>query len=684
MARLEHPVTTTNTCMNTIPRLTRFLAVTALIYIIAFSLMRLAFWGYFNNPSDPLTGSALLKALYIGFKFDVRLTLFLILPIFLLGWIRVISPLYSSFGKVFWSGYLILATIGVMLFYALDFGHYSYLNIRVDSTVLRFLENPLISGQMVWESYPVIWISLGLGVAVLLFAVILIKLMEAYSCIDYRPLSRWRSAAVVTVTVFALLFGIYGKISWYPLRWNDAFFGTNAFASAVALNPVLYFTDTYLNGGLPYDEAGTRKFYPLMADYLGASPKDSAQLNFSRPVEAATGVNNRPNVVIFLIESFASYKTSLSGNPLDPTPEFAKIAQEGVYFKNFFTPHTGTAHSVFALLTGSPDVQLGDTSSRNPTIISQHLLINSFTGYEKFYFLGGSASWRNIRALFTNNIPEVQIYEEGSYDAPRNDVWGISDLNLMKAANQVFAKQEKPFFAIVQTSGNHRPYTIPDDNDDFESITPQFDASRYGFDDAAEFNAYRLTDYDIGRFFELARNEPYFDNTVFLFLGDHGINGNAGEHSLKQETQLLLGSYRVPLVLYAPKLLKGGEVFDKVASEVDIMTTLASLTGHNHINTTFGRDLFEPAHDETRYAFTINHAGVPLIGLIGDNFYFRMRADGSDRNLFKLGTDAPRTNHAGDYPEIARQMAEMTLGYYETARYVINHNRPVKQQQASK
>lgn len=668
----------THTSMIHIPRLTRFLAVTALFYIVAFSLMRLAFWGYFNNPADPLTASTLLKALFIGFKFDVRLTLFIILPIFLLGWIRAISPLYSTFGKVFWSAYIILATAGVLLFYSLDFGHYSYLNIRVDSTVLRFLDNPLISGQMVWESYPVIWISLGLGMAVMLFSIIIIKLMAAYSYADYRPLPRWRRAALVTVTVFALLFGIYGKISWYPLRWNDAFFGTNAFASAVALNPLLYFTDTYLNAGLPYDEQATRDLYPLMADYLGADPKDAEKLNFARPIDALGNVESRPNVVIFLIESFASYKTSLSGNPLDPTPEFARIASEGIYFKNFFVPHTGTAHSVFALLTGSPDVQLGDTSSRNPTIVNQHLLINSFTDYEKFYFLGGSASWRNIRALFTNNISGVQIYEEGSYDVPRNDVWGISDLNLMKAAHQVFTEQQKPFFAIVQTSGNHRPYTIPDDNDDFESITTELDPSRYGFDDVDEFNAYRLTDYDIGRFFELARDTPYFDNTIFVFLGDHGINGNAGEHSLKQETQLLLGSYRVPLVIYAPKLIKGGQVFDKVASEVDIMTSLASLSGHNHLNTTFGRDLFNPANDETRYAFTINHAGVPLIGLIGDNFYFRMRADGSDRNLFQLGTDDPRTDHASNYPVIAEQMAKMTLGYYESARYVINHNRPRK------
>ena len=96
--------------------------------------------------------------------------------------------------------------------------------------------------------------------------------------------------------------------------------------------------------------------------------------------------------------------------------------------------------------------------------------MNAFKDHRKFYFLGGSASWANIRGLLANNIPGLEIYEEGSYTSPRVDVWGISDLSLFEEANDVLKNSDEPFFAIIQTSGNHRPYTIPEDNKGFKIL----------------------------------------------------------------------------------------------------------------------------------------------------------------------------------------------------------------------
>lgn len=719
--------------MTSIPRLIRFLAATTLIFIAAFTLMRLGFWFYFRNPADPLPLDMLLKSFYLGFKFDLRLALLIILPVLLTGlsspvkakkvlkiwgvyllviaimgalyllktgsgldylfgkWQKLapvillplllailprLNPIRYNFWRRFWVGYLSLAAIAVLLFYILDFGHYAYLNTRLDSTVLRFLQNPLISGQMVWESYPVLWITLGLMAASTFFIITTNKLIENYTCADYQPLPRWRKAGVVTLTLFLVLFGIYGKFSWYPLRWSDAFFGTHAFASSVASNPIIYFSYTFASGGQPYDEERVRELYPLMANYLDARPRDGKALNYSRRVTALGPARQHPNIIVVILESFASYKSGLAGNPLNPTPNFDAIAKDGIYFRNFFTPHTGTARSVFAFTTGIPDIKLGSTSTRNPAVVNQHTLINTFAGYEKFYFLGGSASWGNIRGLLGTNIDGLHIFEEGSYLSPRIDVWGISDLDLFQEANQVLKDAEPPFFAVVQTAGNHRPYTIPDDNGGFQKISPQEDVTRHGFHSVEEFNSYRFMDHSIGHFIRMAKKEGYFDNSIFVFFGDHGLDHDTGEHSLKQETQLGLGSYRVPFVIYAPKLLQGGRVEEKIASEVDVLTTLASLTGHDHLNTTFGRDLFNQSYDDERYAFTISHSSVPLIGLIGPEYYFRMRADGSDRKLFRLGTDNPREDFSKQYPEKAAEMERLTVGIHETAKYVMNHNKP--------
>lgn len=662
--------------MFRIPPLLRLSAANILLLLLLFITLRLLFWFWFRLSGSPLPLEMLLESLYVGSKFDLRLAALVVAPLPLLGWLPYLNPLRFRFGIWLWGAYFSLANAAVLLIYFLDFGHYSYLRIRIDNTVFRFAENPDISLQMVLQSYPIFWISVAY--LILLSATLygFVRLVHYSRGLNHKPLAWLKQGVQLFVLFFLYLFAIYGKVSWYPLRWNDAFYSANAFASAVALNPVIYLYDTYMNGGLAFDEEETRRYYSKMGSHLGIDDMDSQRLNFARAVKPQMDITGRPNVVIFLVESWASHKTSLSGNPLNPTPEFAKIAKEGIYFSNFFVPHTGTAHSVFALMTGSPDVQLGDTASRNPTIINQHLLFNSFQNYAKFYMLGGSASWRNIRALFSNNIPDIQIYEEGSYDAPRSDVWGISDLNLLKAANRVFSQQEDPFIAVVQTSGNHRPYTIPDDNDDFTNIEPKLEPARYGFDDSGEFNAYRLSDFNFGRFFALAKREAYFENTLFLFLGDHGIGGSSGEHTHPQETKLGLGSFRVPFVIYAPALIPGGEVIETVASELDVMTTVASLTGHNHLNTSLGRDLFNTNYDSSRVAFTISHSGVPTIGIIDKDYYFRMRSDGSDRHLFQLNNSDPLQNFLESERERSQAMEELTRGYYESARYIINHNRP--------
>ncbi|WP_341539007.1 sulfatase-like hydrolase/transferase, partial [Pseudomonas viridiflava] len=92
----------------------------------------------------------------------------------------------------------------------------------------------------------------------------------------------------------------------------------------------------------------------------------------------------------------------------------------------------------------------------------QHTLINAFEGYQKFYLIGGNAGWANINALIRQSIGGVQLFEERHWRSPRVDVWSISDLDLFKEGDALLRAVPKaqPFFAYLQTSGNHRPFTI--------------------------------------------------------------------------------------------------------------------------------------------------------------------------------------------------------------------------------
>jgi len=424
--------------INKIPRLHLYVITVLFLFLIIQTGLRLIFWLKFNNPADPVATNDLLWSFYLGMKFDLQASLGTLLPVLLLGWIKPLHPVYSQLGKRLWALYISLAFILMYLIYITDAGHYAYLQQRLNATALRFLENPFISANMVWETYPII--SGGLlfifinAVTIFLFLKLTGKINRSDSVKSYWSQKRWyQNTALVLLTIFVVFFGLMAKISRYPLRWSDAFFSTHAYSTQLASNPVIYFSNTLKNVAETYDLEAAKQAYPMMIDYLAiqqpralstqqstkqaAKQAASEKLNYDRHYEfshTANMASNKANVIVVILESFASYKTSLSGNPLDSTPNIAKLASEGYYFKNFFTPSTGTARSIWTFVTGLPDIEKNKTSSRNPLIVNQHTIINAFNNHKKYYFLGGSASWANVRGVLSANIPDLRLYEEGS------------------------------------------------------------------------------------------------------------------------------------------------------------------------------------------------------------------------------------------------------------------------------
>ena len=469
---------------------------------------------------------------------------------------------------------------------------------------------------------------------------------------------------------------IFGKLSYYPLRWSDAFFSPNNYTAAVALNPVLYFFNTLKNKQIKFDITKTQKYYPLISEYLGVTNPDKTNLNFSRHYPAQARFETPPNIVMVFLESFASYKTGAFGNQLNPTPYFDEIEKNSLSFRNYFTPHTGTARSVFAAITGLPDIEVNKTSSRNPLVVEQRTIINDFTDYEKFYFIGGSANWGNVRGILQHNIQGLNLYEEGSYTLPRMDVWGIDDTSLFIESNWVLRKQKKPFFAIIQTSGNHRPYHIPEESYGFKlrEVNNKL-LKKNGFIGVDEFNAFRFMDHSLGYFIEQAKKETYFTNTIFVFYGDHGISGYPGEHSPDYLGIQDISGLHTPLIFYAPGLIKPAQK-DKIASELDLLPTIAGLTGIEYTNTTLGRDLMNPRYDDQRYAFTISHNKNSTLGLLSKNFYFRISEDGTKPVLVDVHAKDARNNVIAQHTVQADIMREMTFGIFETTKYLLHHNKP--------
>ncbi len=238
-----------NSFINKIPRLHLYVLTALCLFLIIQTGLRVIFWLKFNNPADPISSSDLLWSFYLGMKFDLQASLGTLLPILLLGWIKPLHPVYSSFGRKLWALYISLAFIVMYLIYITDAGHYAYLQQRINATALRFLENPLISADMIWQTYPVISGSFIFVIVASLTIYLFLKLTRKIDCSNsvkaYWANKRWQYKTALSVfTFFLVFFALMAKVSWYPLRWSDAFFSTHSFSQQLTSNPVIYFSNT--------------------------------------------------------------------------------------------------------------------------------------------------------------------------------------------------------------------------------------------------------------------------------------------------------------------------------------------------------------------------------------------------------------------------------------------------------
>lgn len=655
-----------------IPKNILWLFLCGTLFVVLMTVLRIVFLQVFTPPSGT-PALPYLDTFVMGLRFDARVLAVVCLLLWLTGFVPALHVFRTRSGRYFglaiWSLFIVIAGI----FYAVDFANYAYLNERLNAGLLNYVADARTSVRMMWETYPVIKILAAIAIALV---VLRFMVRALFRTVAAKESTATRKSNLVWHTAFFLLlaFLIFGRVGQYPLRWSDAFTLGNDYASNVALNPFQSFLSSLQFRNSTYEADKVKKAYPYMVQYLGITDPDSNKLNYTRVVKPDITLSKQPNVVVVICESFSAYKSSMYGNPLNTTPYFAGMCAQGIFFSRCFTPSYGTARGVWTTITGIPDVALSKTSSRNPAAVNQHTIMNDFKGYEKFYMIGGSLSWANIRGILTNNIHDLHIYEQDDYDAAKVDVWGVSDKNLFLSANTILAKQKGPFIAVLQTADNHRPYTIPEeDKAEFNILNPPQDSLRhFGFESADEYNAFRYTDFCFRKFIEAAKKEAYFNNTIFVFVGDHGIGGDAGNMFPMAWTQELT-SMHVPLLFYAPALIAPA-TYSFPVTQCDVMPTVAGLSKIAYTNTTLGRDMLSPAvqqHPEIQAAFIYN-PDKRRIGIVQDSIFYSY---GIERKLNEQVWSTSGNLKPALSPARKDQYYDITEAYYQTARYMLLHNK---------
>lgn len=330
-------------------------------------------------------------------------------------------------------------------------------------------------------------------------------------------------------------------------------------------------------GGVAYGEMPQAEMLATVRQEMGLP--DSAFTHPESPtrrLQAHGSALTRPhNLVIILEESMgAEFVGRLGG--IGVTPNLDRLASEGIWFDQLYATGTRSVRGIEAVVAGFPPTSSESTvklnrSQRDFFTLAQFLKERS---YRSTFLYGGESHFDNMRGFFMGNGFERVIDEHDFPDTVFRATWGVSDGDVLDAADRHFSEQTGPFFGLVFSSSNHAPFEFPDGAIELHEQPKQ-----------TVNNAVKYADHALGRFFEKARRSAYWNNTVFLVVADHNSR--------------VYGDALLPIKrFHIPGLILGGPVRPDVittqASQLDLGPTLISLLGLHGEHPMIGRDLTQP------------------------------------------------------------------------------------------
>ena len=388
----------------------------------------------------------------------------------------------------------------------------------------------------------------------------------------------WKMRCVQGATGLALiglcLFGIRGRRGYNPIKVSAAYFCNSPILNQLGINATFCLLTSTLD-----DMRSENRRLNLMEDTTAI---ENARRFLQREgIEAISPIARKvtpdrdaakKNIVLIFMESFSAKLLTRFGGKGN-TPVLDSLWQHSQSFSHFYSAGTHTNHGLYASLYGFPSIMKRNAMKGSdipdysglPTVLQDH-------GYRTLFFMTHEAQYDNMNAFFRSN-GFTDIYSQENY--PKEKIanhFGVQDDYLFEYALPVLrkaAEEQRPFFAALLTITNHPPYVLPDY---FQPKTSE-----------PEEQVVEYADWSIGRFMAAATQEPWFDETIFVLMGDHGkLVGEA-------DCELPDSYNHIPLMIYG----KGIEAQERndFAGQTDLTPTLLGLLNLPYTQNNFGIDL---------------------------------------------------------------------------------------------
>lgn len=577
-----------------------FTVASALLLMLMFAALRLALLHHNAELIGATSSGDLLEAFGNGARFDLRVVVYAVAPLLLS--ILSLRAMAARRALVLWlSG---VASLSLLLgITELDF--YREFHQRLNSLVFQYLEEDLGTvSSMLWNGFPVARYLLAWALGTVAMAILLHWIEHITRPRQVRPALAWylRFGVFFLCLLLAAIAARGTLKQGPPLRWGDAYTTDSIFANHLGLNGILTLVDAAANNfsdhrdntwkaTLPEAEAVATVRQMLLGEHDVLVDADSAAIRRDTTPPAA-GTLPVKHVVVILLESFAGRWVGALGSDAGITPNFDRLSREGLLFTRFFSNGTHTHQGMFATMACFPNLPSFEYLMRTPegshqfSGLPQQL---SARGYDDLYVYNGNFQWDNQSGFFSNQGMRNFIGREDFVDPVFIDpTWGVSDQDMFDRAAAELAKKDpsKPFYALLQSLSNHTPYALPEQ-------LPVAPVTDHGSNNQ-HLTAMRYSDWALGQFFDKARQSPYFKDTLFVIVGDHGFG------SPEQLTEMDLYRHNVPLLLIGPGVREQfGERRDTVGTQIDVVPTIMGRLGGTSRQQCWGRDLLSLPEGDT-------------------------------------------------------------------------------------
>ncbi len=549
-----------------------------LLFVALFLIGRFFFYLlYFERFNDISFSESLLTFIY-GLRMDtIVICIILVIPTIFLA---ITPKIFSNFISKFLSIYILFFLVIALFIECASFPFFAEYDLRPNYLFIEYLEYPQEVTSLLFKDYKLQFI------AVFILIITTIKIYSKSKFINFEQVFKqnYISRILILAPILLVLFlGIRSSLGHRPVNISDALYSTNRVINEITKNSLhslgyAYYSNKKAENNISkYGKIDIKEAYKVASLAIGIDYKDEKK-PFYREVKSKLTSKKQKNLVIFIQESMGAQFTGFIGKQ-NFTPNLDNLAQNYLSFTNLYSNGTRSVRGLAALTSGTLPINGIEVIKRNKSQQDYFTIASLLKpyGYKSSFIYGGEARFDNMKSWYLGNGFDEVIEQKDFTNPIFTSTWGVSDEDLVIKANEKFKsyyENKENFVSVMFSSSNHMPFELPDGKIEFEKNIPKTSVE----------NAIKYADFAIGKFFELAKKENYFKDTVFVVVADHNVR-------VYGDQIVPIDMFQIPAVIVSSDIPH--QIFTNLTSQSDVLATALDLIGIDLSYPILGNSIFK-------------------------------------------------------------------------------------------